>query len=155
MTEQQSATPEAITEANAVHHATKKAADMSLAKKAISPDSHAAVHEGRITLEEARELGREGSPYGPAKRTVSKNDRTPNKTPCLCGCGELVPRNFKAGHDMVMFRVAREHLTEGRKLSSEQAEYLETSGKMARVRFRLAEEDRRRAEKEANKKPKK
>lgn len=133
-----------------VHHNTKKAADMDLAKKAISPDSHRAVHEGRINLDEARELGREGSPSGPVPR-VNKNDRTPTKTPCLCGCGELVSRTFKAGHDMVMFRVAREHLTEGRELSEEQREYLETSGKMERVRKKLAEEERKRQEKAAEK----
>jgi hypothetical protein len=48
-----------------VHHKTKKAADLALAKKAISPDSHRAVHEGRITVEEAQSLGRDGSPFGP------------------------------------------------------------------------------------------
>ncbi len=36
-----------------VHHQTKKGADMALAKKQISPDSHKAVHEGRISLDEA------------------------------------------------------------------------------------------------------
>ena len=39
-----------------------------------------------------------------------------------------------------MFRVAREHLTEGRELTAEQREYLESSGEMERVRARLAEE---------------
>jgi hypothetical protein len=126
-----------------VHGNTKKAADLALAKKAISPDSHKAIYEGRIDLEEARSLGREGSPYGPAPKAISKNDRTPTKTPCLCGCGEPVARLFKAGHDMVMFRVAREHLTEGREITKEQREYLETSGKMGRVRGKLAEERKR------------
>ena len=146
MTEQENTQQENTTEST-VHHQTKRGADMSLARKEISPDSHRAVHEGRISLEEARELGREGSPYGPAKKTVAKNDRTPTPTPCLCGCGDLVPRSFKAGHDMVMFRVAREHLTEGRELTKEQAGYLETSGKMARVKTRLAEEEAKLQEK--------
>ena len=44
-----------------VHGNTRKAADMSLSKREISPDAHKAVDEGRISLEEARELGREGS----------------------------------------------------------------------------------------------
>ena len=127
-----------------VHANTRKAADMALAKKAISPDSHRAVHEGRITVDEARQLGREGSPFGPPSRAISKDDRTPTKTPCLCGCGELVARTFKAGHDARMFRVAREHLMEGREITKEQRRYLETSGKMERVRGRLAEEERRR-----------
>jgi hypothetical protein len=47
--------------------------------------------------------------------------------------------------------VAREHLTEGRELSDEQREYLESSGKMERVRARLAKEDERRREVEAQK----
>jgi hypothetical protein len=42
---------------------------------------------------------------------------------------------------MRMFRIAREHLTEGRELSDEQREYLEESGKLKRVRARLAEEE--------------
>lgn len=42
---------------------------------------------------------------------------------------------------MRMFRVAREHLTEGRELTAEQREYLDSSGKMERVRIRLAEEE--------------
>jgi hypothetical protein len=42
-----------------------------------------------------------------------------------------------------MFRVAREHLTEGRELTAEQREYLEESGKMERVRTRLVVEQER------------
>lgn len=128
-----------------VHGNTKKAADMALAKKAISPDSHKAVYEDRIDLDEARSLGREGSPFGPVPKIISKNDRTPTKTVCLCDCGQLVPRMFAPGHDARMFRVAREHLTEGRDLTDEQREYLETSGKMERVRSKLAEADQKAA----------
>jgi len=54
-----------------------------------------------------------------------------------------------------MFRVAREHLTEGRELTDEQREYLESSGKMERVRARLAEEDARRREGKTRKTTKK
>jgi hypothetical protein len=63
----------------------------------------------------------------------------------------LVTRTFKPGHDTKMFRVAREHLTEGRELTHGQSEYLETSGKMGRVRARLAEEERKRRERAAKK----
>jgi len=52
---------------------------------------------------------------------------------------------------MRMFRVAREHLAEGRELSDEQREYLESSGKMERVRAKLADEDARRRTSEAQK----
>ena len=55
---------------------------MALAKRRISRDSNEAVYEGRLTLEEARELGRDGSPYGPAPRTLSKDDRMRT---CMCG----------------------------------------------------------------------
>jgi hypothetical protein len=89
------------------------------------------------------DVGREGSLFGPAPKSVGKNDRTPTKTPCLCGCGELVARTFKAGHDVGMFRVAREHPTEGQEITKGQREYLETSGKMERVRGKLAEERKR------------
>jgi hypothetical protein len=44
---------------------------------------------------------------------------------------------------MVMFRITREHLAQGRELTDEQREYLESSGKMERVRARLAEEERK------------
>lgn len=52
-------------------------------KKQILPNSHKAVLEGRMTLAEAKELGRERSPFGPAKKTVSKADRS---RLCMCGC---------------------------------------------------------------------
>jgi Na+-translocating ferredoxin:NAD+ oxidoreductase RnfC subunit len=118
-----------------------------LAKREISPDSHRAVHEGRISLGEARELGRNAGPAGPAVR-VDKDDRTPERTPtfCLCGCGVLVARTFASGHDMRMFRIAREHILEGRDLTDEQREYLEVSGKMQKVRERLEAEEQKRQE---------
>ena len=130
---------------------TKKAADMALAKKAISPDSHRAIHEGRIDLEEARSLGREGSPFGPAPKTVGKNDRTPTKTACLCGCGELVARTFKASHDQRLVTFAKEHVRGERDLTPEQMEYLRVSGKLERAKARVADEDRKEAAKKQGK----
>jgi len=44
---------------------------------------------------------------------------------------------------MAMYRVAREHLTEGRELSDEQREYLERSGKMERVKDKITQEKRK------------
>jgi len=52
-----------------VHGNTKKAADMALARREISRDSHQAVHEGRITLAEAKELGRGRGPDSPEGRS--------------------------------------------------------------------------------------
>ena len=140
-----------MTDETNVHHATRKGADMSLARREISQDSYRAIHEGRITLAEARELGRQGSPYGPAPKLVNKDDRTPTATPCLCGCGVMVARRFAPGHDAKMLRVAREHILNGRELTHDQSEYLETSGKMGRVRAKLAEEERERHERAAKK----
>ena len=88
------------------------------------------------------------TPPQPVSR-ISKDDRTPTKTPCLCGCGTPVVRSFAPGHDARMFRVAREHLTEGRELTEEQREYLESSGKMERVRRKLAEEEQKCQEQKA------
>lgn len=134
-----------MTDEAKVHHNTKKAADIALAKKAISPDSHKAIHEGRIDLEGARSLGREGSPFGPAPKAVDKNDQTPTKTPCLCGCGEPVARTFKAGHDMRLVSLAKAHVRGEVEPTAEQMAYLESSGKLDRARARVAEEDRKKA----------
>jgi len=134
-----------------VHGNTKKAADIALAKKAISPDSHRAVHEGRITVEEARSLGRDGSPFGPPPRAISKNDRTPTKTPCLCGCREPVARLFKAGHDQRLVTFAKEYVRGERDLTPEQMEYLRVSGKLERAKARVADEDRKEAAKKQGK----
>ena len=98
------------------------------------------------TARSASAGGTDAPPHTPPQPVsrISKDDRTPTKTPCLCGCGTPVPRTFAAGHDMAMFRVAREHLTEGREITKGQREYLEASGKMERVRSKLAEENRKR-----------
>lgn len=125
---------------------TKRGADLALAKKAISPDSHRAVLAGNLSLEEAKELGHNAGPGGPAVR-VNKNDRTPTKTLCLCGCGELVPRTFKAGHDQRLVTQAKEYVRGERELTPEQLEYVETSGKLERARQRVAEEERKAQEK--------
>ena len=118
-----------------------------------TPKGYSGQDETRIgprsTSVEDREGGTDTPPQ-PVSR-ISKDDRTPTKTPCLCGCGLEVSRTFAAGHDARMFRVAREHLTEGRELSDEQREYLERSGKLERVRARLAEEGARRREIETRK----
>lgn len=145
MTEQNTQEQANTTTEATVHGNTKKAADMSLAKKAISPDSYKAVLAGELSLEKARELGRNAGPSGPAVR-VDKNDRTPTKTPCLCGCGELVPRNFKPGHDMRLPTFAKEYVRGERELSEEQMEYVQTSGKLDRARAQVEKEEAKRKE---------
>ena len=156
MTEQntvsENTTTEAVTTEQKIDGRTKRALDTAIAKKQVSQESYRAVLEGRIDLKAAKDLGREGSPYGPTVR-VDKNNRS---RPCLCQCGETTSGSlFRQGHDMRVFRLLREHLTEGRELPSEVLEYAEQSGKLERANRKVSEEDQRRAEKEANKKPKK
>ncbi len=145
MTEQNTQQENTTTEGT-VHGNTKKAADMSLAKKAISPDSHRAVHEGRISLDEARELGREGSPFAPAPKSVSKNDRT---RLCMCRCGRETRGRFATGHDARVkgwiVRAVREGTLD--ELSEEIQEYAAERDLVRQTRERMVEEDRKRREK--------
>ncbi len=139
-----------MTQENKVNGNTLKAARVSMAKKEISADSFRAIELGSLSLAEARELGRNAGPAGPAVR-VNKNDRTPTKTPCLCGCGELVARNFKAGHDMRMVTLAKAHVRGEADLTDEQMAYLVESGKLERARLQVEKEDRKRQEAAAKK----
>ena len=93
-----------------VHHQTRKAVDISLAKKQISPDSHRAVLAGQISLQDARELGRSGTPRSTVQGTTVQEEATetsgtPTGTPgrrCLCGCNGVVrgkKSRFRPGHD--------------------------------------------------------
>jgi hypothetical protein len=132
---------------NEVHGNTKKAADLALAKRAISPDSHKAIHAGELSLEEARELGRNAGPSGPAVR-ADKNDRS---RPCIACGGTTKGGRFHPGCDMKMYRIAREALAGERELTEEQHAYLEESGKMAQVVEKAKAEDRKREEVAARK----
>lgn len=96
------------------------------------------------------EQNRKDTPPRPESR-ISKDDRTPTKTPCLCGCGEMVPRTFAPGHDMRLVTYAKEYVRGERELTPEQTEYVESSGKLDRARKRVAEEDRRRVERDQEK----
>ena len=142
MTEQN--TPQETTTEATIHPMTRKAVDASLAKKAISPDSHKAVLAGELSLEEARSLGRNAGPSGPAVR-VDKNDRSRS---CLCGCqGTSKTGRFVAGHDQRMVTYAKEYVRGERELTQEQAEYVQTSGKLDRARAQVEKEERKRQEK--------
>ena len=149
MTQEQNAQQETTAPETTVHGNTKKAADMSLAKKAISPDSHKAVLAGELSLEEARELGREGSPFGPTPRAISKNDRSRD---CLCGCGNRTSGGrFRPGHDMRMVTLAKAHVRGEAEPNEEQMAYLVESGKLERAHRRVAEEEAKRQEVAAKK----
>jgi hypothetical protein len=69
----------------------------------------------------------------------------------LCGCGELVARTFKAGHDQRLVTFAKEYVRGERELTPEQMEYVEHSGKLERAKARVAEEDRKEAAKDQGK----
>jgi len=154
-----------------VHHQTARGARLALARKEISQESYRAVLASEITLRQAKELGRDRGPDGAGRasggreetRTGSRSasaedgaDRPPQPVSriskddrsraCMCGCGRATAGVFAQGHDMRMFQVAREHLTEGRELTEEQREYLEVSGKLEHVRARIAEGDGKRQE---------
>jgi hypothetical protein len=111
-----------------VHHNTRKAADINLAKRQISPASYRAVLAGEISLQAARDLGRDRGPddtgraSGGSRRTseraperrerpqegtmtpsrltsrISKDDATQE---CWCGCGQRTKphRRWRVGHD--------------------------------------------------------
>jgi hypothetical protein len=128
-----------------VHHQTRKAADISLAKKQISPASYRAILAGEIGLREARDLGRSGSPTdatpdsgGPGTATetlgsASAEDYQESVTECrklcLCGCGAPVTRIFKAGHDSRLLSELRGQIKKGdvllrsEKITDEQREF--------------------------------
>jgi hypothetical protein len=89
-----------------VHGNTKKAADMALARREISRESHKAVHEGKITLAEARELERDRWPHdtGQASSGHEEGRKTPREgrtlRPCMCSCGGKTKGGaFLPGHD--------------------------------------------------------
>ncbi|MDP9456341.1 MAG: hypothetical protein M3Q49_01285 [Actinomycetota bacterium] len=148
MTQEQNATQESTTTEATIHPMTRKAADMSLAKKAISPDSHKAVLAGELSLEEARDLGRNAGPEGPAVR-ADKNDRS---RPCLCGCqGTSKTGKFVAGHDMRMVTLAKAYVRGEADLTDEQLAYIHESGKLDRARAQVEKEDQKRQERIAKK----
>lgn len=126
-------------EPKAIHHATKRGADMSLARREISQESHAAVLKGELSLHEARDLGRNAGPDGQVGQSTAKTN-TPKKdkpvTLCIA-CGKPTKGGcFHPGGDMKMHRIADEHLRGERELTDAQREYLESSGKMEQARKR-------------------
>lgn len=89
-----------------VHHATVKGARNSLARKVISQQSYAAVLRGELSLEAARELGRDQGPDdagrgsdGPGRASSGPQKGRPPRA-CLCSCGgQTKGGRFLPGHD--------------------------------------------------------
>jgi hypothetical protein len=90
---------------------TKRALDIAIAKRQVSQDSYRAVLAGEITLQRAKELGRDRGPADTAQgsgdqdeaRTGPRSatgDTSTSGAYCLCGCGETTRGGrFKPGHD--------------------------------------------------------
>jgi hypothetical protein len=79
---------------------------MAIARKQVSQESYRAVLAGEITLQRAKELGRDRWPADTSERTSGprrassgpREGRQPR--PCLCSCGETTRGGrFKPGHD--------------------------------------------------------
>jgi len=122
-----------------VHGNTKKAADMALARREISRDSHKAVHEGRITLAEAKEPGRDRGPDTPEYRSGlggategPRQDRGPRS--CLCSCGGTTAGGrFLPGHDQRLYgelkrNLQKDPLLRNERFTDEQREYAKERG---------------------------
>ena len=134
----------------AVHHATVKSANLAVARKEISADSCRTVIAGELSLKQAKSYGRDADRHGRPVQSETPKKKAPKKPKsgtCICGCqGETKGGRILPGHDMKVFRIAREHLTEGCEISPELREYLESSGKMQRVKDKLADEEAKRVE---------
>lgn len=145
---------ERVTEEPKAHWRTVKAADTALMKATISQESHAAVLEGRISLDEARALGRTNGPDGLAgsstkkatSKKVSKKDQPKNE--CLCGCRSMTSSTWKQGHDMRQMGLAKEYVRGERELSPLLLQYVTQNGKLDKARAKVAEEDAKKAKKQ-------
>ncbi len=94
---------------------TKRALDIAIDRKQVSQASYRAVLAGRITLQEAKAIGRDGAPAtdaaqhqsGPGTttgtaRSASADTNDTGRAPCLCGCGGTpkgAKSRFLMGHD--------------------------------------------------------
>lgn len=138
-----------------VHHMTAKAARNALAGKQISPESYAAVLRDELSLDEAKDLGRDRGPKGeplPAS-TIGKDDTTQE---CWCGvCGEQTKpgRRFLAGHDQRTKGIIKRAIRAGEieSLTERQREYAEERNLIEETEQQMAEEERKREAKIAAK----
>ncbi len=135
------------------------ATKLALDRKAISEESHAAVLAGTLSLQEAKDLGRDAGPdglTGPTPKTLSKDEKGQR---CWCGCDSWTKpnRRWLPGHDQRAKGIITRAVREGKEdeLSDRLREYAAERYLIRQTRQRVAEENRHRDEEEANKKPKK
>jgi hypothetical protein len=91
-----------------VHHQTRRAARLALARNRISQESCTAVLAGEITLQRAKELGPNRTPDG-----LQKASETPRREPrpCLCGCaGTTRGGRFLPGHQARLLGIIRRQI---------------------------------------------
>ena len=104
-----------MTEEAKVHQATKRAAGIATAKKQISPASHRAVLAGEITLQRAKELGRDRGPADTSEdrdglRRASSGPRKGRRPrPCIACSGLTKGGRFHPGCDQALYgRIKRQ-----------------------------------------------
>lgn len=114
---------------------TLRAAKAAVAKKEISADSFRAIEAGELSLQEARDLGRDAGPSGPAVR-VNKKDRS---RPCACGCGQTTRGGvWIPGHDARLPGLVLRAVKGEIELTKEQREHAERRDLFARAEAKLA-----------------
>jgi hypothetical protein len=99
---------------NKIDGRTKRALDMAIARKLVSQESYLAVLAGQITLQRAKELGRDRGPddagqgsSGREARKGPRKGRTPR--PCIACAGLTKGGRFHPGCDQALYgRIKRQ-----------------------------------------------
>ena len=130
-----------MTEQNAkIDGRTKRALDMAIARKQVSQESYRAVLAGKLTLQQAKELGRDRGPgdtsegtSGPRRTSEGPREgRQPR--PCLCSCGGTTRGGrFLPGHDARLHgelkrNLEKDPLLRNERFSDEQKAYARERG---------------------------
>jgi len=112
---------------------TKRAADIALAKRLISPASfRALVEEGTITLQQAKELGRDRGPNDTGQSGREDATETPGEgrtpRPCVSCSGMTKGGRFHPGCDQVLYghikrQLRSDPLLRSDKFTNEQRRY--------------------------------
>ncbi|MDP9486102.1 MAG: hypothetical protein M3Q49_10020, partial [Actinomycetota bacterium] len=121
---------------------TRRGADLALAKRLISRASYGAVLAGELTLQHAKEYGRDGGPDDPAAPGAVQDvpataapwgRRRGRERPYLC-CGDATKGGrFLPGHDARLFgelkrNLEKDPLLKNERFTDEQREYARERG---------------------------
>ncbi|MDP9476632.1 MAG: hypothetical protein M3R38_13265 [Actinomycetota bacterium] len=126
-----------------VHHQTRRGADLALAKRLINRASYDAVLAGELTLQRAKEYGRDVGPDAPAAPGAVQDapatavswgrSRGRQPRPCLC-CGDATGGGrFLPGHDARLYgdlkrNLEKDPLLRNERFTDEQREYARERG---------------------------